>query len=136
MLAGAVVPSAAAGSPEGSMIDELNQVRHRHGLPSLRSSSSLHESSSRYARYLMRRDVFAHGTRISVAGRFQWAGENLELHSGWAPKPRWTVRRWMASAGHRALILSGDFRWIGVGRARGRFNSSAATIWVAHFGRV
>jgi uncharacterized protein YkwD len=136
LLAGALVPSAAAGSPEGSMIDELNRTRHRHGLPSLRSSSSLHESSSRYARYLMRRDVFAHRAQIAVASRFQRAGENLELHSGWDLKPRWTVRRWMTSAGHRALILSRDFRWIGVGRARGRFNSSAATIWVAHFGRV
>jgi uncharacterized protein YkwD len=118
------------------MVRELNRIRHGHGLPSLRRSPSLHESSSRYARYLMRRDVFAHQTRISVAGRFQLAGENLELHWGWAPEPRSTVRRWMGSAGHRALILSSDFRWIGVGRARGRFNTNAATIWVAHFGRV
>jgi uncharacterized protein YkwD len=118
------------------MVRELNRIRHSHGLPGLRGSPSLHRSSTRYARYLMRRGVFAHRARLAVASRFHWAGENLELHSGWAAKPRSTVRRWMGSAGHRALILSSDFRLIGVGRARGWFNSSAATIWVAHFGRV
>ncbi|HEU0024132.1 MAG TPA: CAP domain-containing protein [Thermoleophilaceae bacterium] len=136
MLASAVVPSTApAATAEGEVVKEINRVRLWHGLQPLRRSPSLHESSSRYARMLMRRDVFAHQARIAVAGRFQWAGENLELHWGWRPKPRWTVRRWMGSAGHRAVILSDDWRWIGVGRSRGDFNARSATIWVAHFGR-
>jgi len=118
------------------MIRELNKIRLQHGLKPLRRSPSLHHSSSRYARQLMRTDVFAHQAHISVAGRFEWAGENLELHWGWRPRPRYTVRRWMESPGHRAVILSGEWRWLGVGRSRGRFNSSTATIWVAHFGRV
>ena len=118
------------------MIRELNKIRLQHGLPSLRRSPSLHHSSSRYARELMRKDVFAHQARISVAGRFEWAGENLELHWGWEPRPRYTVRRWMGSPGHRAVILSGEWRWIGVGRSRGRFDSGTATIWVAHFGQI
>ena len=118
------------------MIRELNRVRLQHGLPSLRRSPSLHYSSSRFARELMRKDVLAHQAHISVAGRFDWAGESLELHWGWDPKPRLTVQRWMGSPGHRAVILSGEWRWVGVGRSRGRFRASTATIWVAHFGRV
>jgi uncharacterized protein YkwD len=138
MLAGAFLPAAApaAASPESSMIRELNRIRVQHGLGPLRRSPSLLHSSARYARHLMRTDVFAHQARIAVAGQFEWAGENLELHWGWDPKPRYTVRRWMGSPGHRAVILSGEWRWVGVGRSRGRFDSSTATIWVAHFGRI
>jgi uncharacterized protein YkwD len=117
------------------MVRELNQIRVSHGLQPLHRSPSLHRSSSRYARYLMRRDFFGHQARIAVASSFEWAGENLELHWGWRPKPRYTVTRWMGSPEHRAVILSSEFRWVGVGRSRGRFDSNTATIWVAHFGR-
>jgi uncharacterized protein YkwD len=138
LLATAIVPSAgsAAASPERTMVREVNRMRLAHGLGPLSRSPSLHRSSSRYARRLMRRDVFAHQARISVTGRFDWAGENLELHWGLEPRPREAVRRWMSSAGHRSVILSRAWRWIGVGRALGRFNSGSATIWVAHFGRT
>jgi uncharacterized protein YkwD len=118
------------------MVRELNKLRAGHGLRPLKRSHSLHQSSSRYARFLMARNVFAHQARIAVAGRFEWAGENLELHWGWRPRPRYTVSRWMNSPEHREVILSGEWRWVGVGDSRGRFNSSTATIWVAHFGRL
>ena len=138
MLAGAIVPPAApaVASPEGTMVRAINKIRVGHGLSPLKRSPSLHHSSSRYARFLMVRDMFAHQARIAVASRFEWAGENLELHWGWRPRPRYTVRQWMRSPAHRAVILSNEWRWVGVGNSRGRFNSSTATIWVAHFGRV
>ena len=138
MLASALVQPAtpAAASPASTMVRDLNSIRLSHGLEPLRRSPSLHQSSSHYARRLMRRDYFGHQSRIAVAGRFEWAGENLELHWGWDPEPRPTVERWMASPEHRAVILSREWRWIGVGRSRGRFDSSTATIWVAHFGRI
>ena len=98
--------------------------------------SQLQSSSSHYARFLMVRNMFAHRARIAVASRFEWAGENLELHWGWRPRPRYTVSRWMHSPEHREVILSSEWRWVGVGSSRGRFNSSTATIWVAHFGKL
>jgi uncharacterized protein YkwD len=138
MLASAFVPppTSAAASPESTMVREVNSIRLSHGLEPLRRSASLRQSSSHYARWLMRRDHFGHRARIAVAGRFEWAGENLELHWGWDPEPLVTVERWMGSPSHRAVILSSEWRWIGVGRSRGRFDSSTATIWVAHFGRI
>jgi uncharacterized protein YkwD len=138
MLASAFVPSAApaAASPESSMVRKLNEIRISHGLGALKRSPSLHHSSSHYARFLMAKDLFEHQARIAVASRFEWAGENLELHWGWSPRPRYTVSRWMNSPEHRAVILSNEWRWVGVGRSRGRFDSGTATIWVAHFGRI
>jgi len=137
LLAGAIVPSTApAASPEGTVVRAINKIRVAHGLGPLKRSRSLHQSSSRYARFLMVRNVFAHRSRIAVASRFEWAGENLELHWGWRPRPRYTVSRWMGSPGHRAVILSDEWRWVGVGSSRGRFNANTATIWVAHFGKL
>ena len=118
------------------MVRAINKVRVSHGLNPLKRSNSLHRSSSRFARQLMTRDVFAHGARIAVAGRFDWAGENLELHYGWRPRPRYVVKQWMASPAHRAVLLSNEWRWVGVGRSRGLFSSNMATIWVGHFGRL
>jgi hypothetical protein len=34
------------------------------------------------------------------------------------------------------VLLSNEWRWVGVGRSRGLFSSNAATIWVGHFGRL
>ena len=118
------------------MVRAINKIRASNGLSPLRRSNSLHHSSSRFARHLMARDVFAHAASIAVAGRFDWAGENLELHWGWRPRPRSTVSRWMDSPAHRAVILSSEWRWVGVGHSRGLFNSNLATIWVAHFGKL
>jgi uncharacterized protein YkwD len=134
MLAPAAAPAAA--SPEGTVIREINRERLWHGLGPLRRSPSLHHSSSRYARWLMTRNVFGHSARIAVSSRFQWAGENLELHWGRAAQARGTVNRWMHSTEHREVILSGEWRWIGVGRSTGAFGGSEATIWVAHFGKT
>jgi uncharacterized protein YkwD len=134
-IAPPAVPAAEA-APEDAMVREVNRIRLANGLDRLRRSSSLHRSSARYARRLMRRDAFGHQAGVSTAGRFEWAGENLELHWGWDPQPRSTVRRWMSSPGHRAVILSPRWGWLGVGRSLGRFNSGAATIWVAHFGKT
>jgi uncharacterized protein YkwD len=138
LLAGALVPSvpSAEASPEGAMIREMNRIRVGYGLRPLRRSPSLHNSSSHFAHWLMSRDLFEHRARIAVASRFHWAGENLELHWGWSPRPRETVRRWLGSPPHRAVMLSTESRWVGVGRSRGRFYSRTATIWVAHFGRT
>ena len=42
---------------------------------------------------------------------------------------------WMHSPSHRAILLSNRFTRIGVGRARGRYGRTMATMWVAHVGR-
>jgi uncharacterized protein YkwD len=136
VTAGAMLlPSSAAAAPaEHEAIDALNDVRRAHGLTPLRESESLNRSSGQYARKMLRNDFFGHGPSIDVAGGFRSAGETLAYHTGWAAQPRQTISRWMNSPGHRAVLLSPGFRWVGMGLARGRLGSSGVTMWVAHIG--
>jgi len=61
-------------------------------------------------------------------------GETLAWHSGWRNRVGATVSRWMASAPHRAVLMSPTYRFIGAGRARGNMGSRRATAWVAQLG--
>jgi uncharacterized protein YkwD len=133
-------PAAASGadagvSAEAQAIESLNQIRESRGLARLRASNSLAHSANAYARYMLVNDFFGHQARIRVAGRFHTVGETLAWHSGWQAGPRRTVRQWMASPPHRAVLLSPAFRLVGMGMERGRLDDSATTMWVAHVGR-
>jgi uncharacterized protein YkwD len=126
--------SAAAAGAEQEAIEALNEVRRAHGLAPLRESDGLNRSSAEYARRMLRHDFFGHGASIDVPGGFRTAGETLAYHGGWDAQPRRTITRWMNSPGHRAVLLSPRFRWVGMGLARGRLGGSVATTWVAHVG--
>ena len=117
------------------MFNQINSIRGAHGLASLRPAYSLFVSAKLYARRMMRLDYFGHLSSIPVARRWRAAGETLEWHSGWRLRPRMAVRCWMASPPHRTVLLSSRFTRLGVGRARGRYGSWAATMWVAHVAR-
>ena len=117
------------------MFNKINKIRRAHGVKKLRPSLDLFASSRRYARRMMRWDYFGHQARIPVASRFRSAGETLSWHRGWRLHPRRTVGRWMRSPAHRAVLLSSRFTRLGVGRARGRYGSFRATMWVAHVAR-
>lgn len=135
VVAATVVPAGpAAANAQRDAIEKLNQIRRAHGLAALRPSLSLHRSSTRYARQMMNRGHFGHGSRIAVGSQFGQAGETLELHSGWNPQPDRTVSNWMNSPAHRAVLLSARFRWVGMGTSRGSNGSGAVTAWVAHVG--
>jgi len=128
--------SAAATPEEQEMVDALNAGRADRNLPQLRLSPSLERSSFAFAQRLMRTDVFAHAERIQAGGRFRRLGEVL----AWTPglrlrRPR-AVRMWLASPGHRALILSRRFHYVGAGRARGIFGGVPATVWVVQLGSL
>jgi uncharacterized protein YkwD len=126
--------SAAAGGAEQQAIEALNDVRRANGLAPLRESESLNRSSGQYARKMLRHDFFGHGPSIDVAGAFRSAGETLAYHTGPGAQPRRTISRWMNSPGHRAVLLSPGFQWVGMGMARGTLGSSGVTMWVAHVG--
>ena len=46
-----------------------------------------------------------------------------------------TIRGWLASPGHRAVLLSPSFKNVGTAFARGRIGGRRTTIWVVQFGR-
>ena len=125
----------AGADAEGRAIDSLNQIRASKGLAPLRASRSLARSANAYARHMLAHDFFGHQARIPVASRFRTAGETIAWHSGWRPGPRRTVRQWMASPPHRAVLLSPAFRLVGMGMERGRLSGRTTTMWVAHLGR-
>ena len=137
LVCGAVlaVPSqAAADGKQQRMLQALNAVRAQYGLAAFHGSASLHRSASAYARWMLRSEYFGHLSRIRASGRFSMLGEALAWHSGRHAHVSSTVRRWMQSPPHRALILHSGFRWVGAGMARGRLQGQRATTWVLHFG--
>jgi len=79
-------------------------------------------------------DYFGHASRIAVSSSFGRAGETLAMHSGWSPEPGVTISQWMNSPGHRAVLMSRAYRWVGMGVARGKLGSRLVTVWVAHVG--
>jgi uncharacterized protein YkwD len=123
--------SAARTEP---MVRKINKVRRRSGLRRLRPSRRLARSSRRFGRHLMRANRFGHDSHIWGGRRFRSVGEVLALHRGWRARRSRTIRGWMRSSGHRAVLL-GRFRLVGVARVRGRFGRRRATIWVAQVAR-
>jgi|SRR5215210_8089990 len=110
----------------------LNVERRQRGLRKLKLSKRLSKAARRHAADMARRNYFSHSSpsgasfidRIRRAGyllgaRSWTAGENIAWGSGRRAAPRATVRAWMNSPGHRANILKGRFRHIGIGIAYG-----------------
>jgi uncharacterized protein YkwD len=83
---------------------------------------------------MMHGDFFAHPSQLQVP-TFDRVGEILELHGGRRPRMGRTIRLWLNSYGHRAVMLSSRYRRIGAARALGRYQGHRATIWVVRFGK-
>jgi uncharacterized protein YkwD len=126
-------PAEASAGPASRMVDAMNEARADHGLAPLRAAPRLAHTAKGYARQLIRSDSFGHGSSYLARG-FRRTGEILALRNGFSRRPAPTLRMWLHSPGHAALILDPGFRFVGVGPARGRFGSARTTIWVAHFG--
>ncbi len=123
----------------------LNQQRRRHGLGKLKVNKKLSLASQRHSNDMTRRKYFEHGNfvgRIKSArylhGAGSWTvGENIAWGAGELATPREIVNAWMHSPGHRHNILSGKFKEIGIGVARGvpvRADYDGAT-YATDFGR-
>jgi uncharacterized protein YkwD len=130
LLAPAVAKARSGPCP---MVDRINAVRAKHGLGPLHYSERLASSARSFAHRLMANDRFMH-MGIHPSAAFQRVGEALAFHHGWRPRLGGTVRGWLNSPGHRALVLGGSFGFVGAGSAHGKFGGSPATIWVLQFG--
>jgi uncharacterized protein YkwD len=110
----------------------LNAQRTAHGLGKLRANGRLRRAAAAYSRLMVADDFFSHvspagstpQSRIEsthyLDGARSWSiGENIAWGTGSLATPRGIVRSWMHSPGHRANILNGDFREIGIGIAHG-----------------
>ncbi len=127
--------AAQAQASPSPMVDQINDVRRAHGLHALRYSASLSRSSGRYARYLARTDRFEHAPRIRASRRFRRLGEILARTPGPLPQRIETIDSWLASTGHRAVLLGSSFRYIGAGRALAGWGPGTSLLWTVQFGR-
>jgi len=137
LIACLLVPAApaAADSPAAKMIRKVNAYRKHRGVPPLRMSRSLNHSSQRYAGHMMHSGYFGHSARIHASRRFKRLGEIIEMHRGHRLDLRGALRAWSRSPGHNAILLDGNFKYVGAGPVKGRFHGRRTTMWVMHFGR-
>jgi uncharacterized protein YkwD len=125
----------------------LNAERRGKGLSALRKNTQLKKAARNWANAMVARRFFAHEagsstplSRIKRTGyvRGNWSiGENLAWGSGALATPRAIVNGWMHSPGHRANILHGAFKDIGIAiklGAPGAGLSGGAT-YVTDFGK-
>jgi uncharacterized protein YkwD len=133
-------PSCPSASAVPSQVDReplveatlclLNDERERHDLAPLRVNERLSEAAQHHARDMARRNYFSHDSRSGASfvdrirrtgyldGAHSWmAAENIAWGTGRLASPKAIVRNWMDSPGHRANILSGALREIGIGVA-------------------
>ncbi|HEX4732973.1 MAG TPA: CAP domain-containing protein [Thermoleophilaceae bacterium] len=135
------------GRMSAAILCLLNAERRSQGLSSLHSNGKLRNAAKGWAKRMVAGRFFAHEagsstllSRVKRTGYVSgnWSiGENIAWGSGALATPRAIVNGWMHSAGHRANILHGKFRDIGIGiklGAPGAGLSGGAT-YVTDFGR-
>jgi uncharacterized protein YkwD len=106
----------------------LNNERGARGLGPLARNAILDRVSAAYSQRMVAESFFAHTapdgstltSRVRGGGYLRpntgWViGENIAWGQGPLSTARSTVAAWMDSPGHRANILSGDYREIGIG---------------------
>lgn len=125
-----------------------NYARSGSGLPRYRSRIELKRSADRKVADMVRCGMFSHTacdrpfsywiTRSYAIGDRCWsAGENIAWGGGRLGSVHSIFKAWMNSPGHRAAILSRDYRDHGLGLFTGRFAGRTGTaVWVHHFGRL
>jgi len=146
---------AAAAAPAPGNVTQLerttlclvNVERSQRGLRPLRSNGRLATAAGGHSRDMVRRDFFSHAApggstmshRIKRAGYLSGArsytvAENIAWGTGSLGTPLQIVRSWMKSAGHRANVLNGAFREIGVGVVLGAPGQDGGATYTTNFG--
>jgi uncharacterized protein YkwD len=138
--AGANDPGASPRKASAATLCLLNKQRKAHGLRPFRVHGALRKAATGHSRDMARRNFFSHTApgNVSFADRIRranyrprggWSiGENIAWGSGPLATPAAIVRGWMNSPGHRANILNGGFRTIGVGVSRGVPYAASAAV--------
>ena len=118
MLACVVMPSAArADATEAGIVHAVNAFRAQNGLPALSTSHGLHRAASAHSSSMLRHNVMSHGAfsaRVRHYVRVRRVGENLAWMSRCDANA--IVNMWINSPEHRKVMLTRDFRRVGVGR--------------------
>jgi uncharacterized protein YkwD len=125
LLAIVVMPCSALAAAredrtEATILRALNGVRARSHLAPLRFNHALARAADAHSAHMLHSGVLSHGRVYARLRRYTHAravGEALAWYS--RCDARKIVSMWMASAPHRAILLSRRFDRIGVGRRSG-----------------
>lgn len=148
----AATPSACYGGDEAAVVCLVNQARASMGLRELRAHPLLTDAAERYAHRMAREGFFSHddpdgagpAERVLASGygsrradRSWTAGEALGRGSGALAGPQALVFSWLASPGHRKILLARHYRHVGVGIAdhAARFGELSERTYVFYAGR-
>jgi uncharacterized protein YkwD len=140
----ASISTAAPSKLRSALLCLVNRKRSAEGLNALRLDRKLQRAAGRHARDMVRHDYFAHQrpggpdltTRLE---RVNWHGtswgETIAYGCGSSSSPRATLRNWLDSPPHRAVILSGTYERGGLGLGAEAPCGSDGAIWVLDVGR-
>ncbi|HZV74341.1 MAG TPA: CAP domain-containing protein [Conexibacter sp.] len=137
----AAAPAAASGdgSFASAMLRELNRVRTSHRLAAMREDGRMDRGAAGHSRDMARRGYFAHGPWpgrvMAAAGRAHSIGEVIgwRVQSSPSSEAAAMVRAWLGSPPHRRVLLDGDFRRIGIGRATSSQNGRPTALYTVDF---
>jgi uncharacterized protein YkwD len=143
--------SATNAALASQLVSDVNRLRRAHGLSPLRISTKLSAAATQHTQEMARLGYFSHESADGSAfwrrvqhyygssGRRYWAvGENLLWASPDVGAAE-SLKMWMGSPEHRANLLKGEWREIGlavvhVPSAPGVFRGLEVTIVTADFG--
>lgn len=135
LLACSVIPVVPAHArSRGQMVRAINHSREVRGLSPLAVSGDLRASSRSYTHWMLTAGYFGHAARVRTSAAFPCVGEVLSVHAGSLARVRGTVRAWLASPSHRAVLLNPAYASVGAARATGVFQSRTSTMWTVHLG--
>jgi uncharacterized protein YkwD len=136
--------AAAAATPRAALLVQINAVRAAHGLRAVQPAPLLHDMALGHSDDMILRDYFGHTSpsgwtlkdRLLHSGfvnGYRWSGgETLAWGLGPMATPAMTVREWLASPEHRAIMLSPAWKQVGISRACGHFlGHVGACVWTA-----
>ena len=126
--------SARIDGGERAVVRAINRARAAHGLRGLRSHRRLARAADAHTRSMLRTNFFSHGAfsqRVRRYVSFRRIGETIAMSTRCSA--RRYVRMWLNSPPHRAVLLSGGFRRIGVARRKGMLGATRACVITADF---
>lgn len=122
------------------IVDLTNEERSEESLVNLRRNPTLDVAAQLKAEHMAENQYFAHYSPDGVSPwhwfgeanyNFVHAGENLAIHFTDSSE---VVTAWMNSPTHRANILNGEYREIGIGIAEGTYDGFQTIYVVQLFG--
>ncbi len=139
----ATIANASTSKLRGALMCLVNRKRSAEGLGRLRVDRKLQKAAGRHARDMVKHDYFAHqrpgGPDLTTRlNRARWRGshwgETIAYGCGKSSSPKATLRGWLNSPPHRAILLSSTYKRGGLGLG-GEAPCGDGAIWVMNVGR-